>query len=174
MLLSKLGCLATNKLSKCAANRSTRFLALSVCLTNEAPPPRVRLLPQVQARPLSKVTARTHESSLNGPSAVNGAIKIVDGTNVGESSPLSLFTSSSVGRIMMDDLSSQSNKHMELPAHEFAMGCRFLHQTAMGNLSELKTMVQLVQTSSSLVNFRDYDRRTPLVSTTLQSVNRSF
>jgi hypothetical protein len=112
-----------------------------------------------EARFSSKATTRKHvEPALNGASTGS---KIYDDDSIpnvnGDSS---LFSSNT----MMADLASQ-NKHMELPAHEFAMGCRFLHQTAMGNLSELKTMVQLVQTSSSLVNFRDYDRRTPLVST---------
>jgi hypothetical protein len=65
----------------------------------------------------------------------------------------------SMSMSIMDDL---CQKHMELPAPEFAMGCSFLHQTALGNLSELKAMVQ--SKSSSLVNFRDYDRRTALVS----------
>ena len=55
----------------------------------------------------------------------------------------------------LDDL-----KHMELPVQEFALGCSFLHQTALGNLSELQAMAKA---QPSLVNFRDYDRRTPYV-----------
>jgi len=55
----------------------------------------------------------------------------------------------------LDDL-----KHMELPVQEFALGCSFLHQTALGNFSELQAMAKA---QPSLVNFRDYDRRTPYV-----------
>lgn len=48
---------------------------------------------------------------------------------------------------------------MDLPAQEFAAGCCFLHQVALGNLDEVKKMMQQ---KPDLVNFRDYDRRTPL------------
>lgn len=64
-----------------------------------------------------------------------------------------IFTSTAV----MDGL---CQKHLEIAEQEFALGCRFLHQTALGNLSELQAMLQ--QQQPSLVNFRDYDRRTPL------------
>ena len=48
---------------------------------------------------------------------------------------------------------------MQLPAHEFALGCSFLHQVALGNQSDLEKMLEERPT---LVNFRDYDRRTAL------------
>ena len=48
---------------------------------------------------------------------------------------------------------------MLLPAQEFAMGCSFLHQVALGNQFELQ---RILQDRPNLVNFRDYDKRTPL------------
>lgn len=39
------------------------------------------------------------------------------------------------------DLDDICSKHMELPADEFAMGCGFLHQVALGNKSELERML---------------------------------
>lgn len=48
---------------------------------------------------------------------------------------------------------------MQLPAQEFARGCSFLHQVALGNLSDLE---KILAERPALVNFRDYDRRTPL------------
>lgn len=48
---------------------------------------------------------------------------------------------------------------MQLPAQEFATGCSFLHQVALGDLSKLE---KLVEERPTLVNFRDYDRRTAL------------
>ena len=48
---------------------------------------------------------------------------------------------------------------MQLPAQEFALGCSFLHQLALGNQSDLE---DLIEERPSLVNFRDYDRRTAL------------
>jgi hypothetical protein len=56
----------------------------------------------------------------------------------------------------MDDL---CRKHMDLPAQEFALGCSFLHQIALGNFDACKVMVK---DWPEIVNFRDYDRRTPL------------
>jgi adenylate kinase len=50
-------------------------------------------------------------------------------------------------------------KHMQLPAQEFALGCSLLHQTALGNFTVVE---ELLQDHPELVNFRDYDRRTPL------------
>jgi serine/threonine protein kinase len=50
---------------------------------------------------------------------------------------------------------------LHLPAQEFAVGCSFLHMVALGNQFELQRMLF---EKSSLVNFRDYDFRTPLVS----------
>jgi serine/threonine protein kinase len=52
-----------------------------------------------------------------------------------------------------------SRKDMLLPAQEFAVGCSFLHMVALGNQFEMERMLQ---ERPSLVNFRDYDFRTPL------------
>jgi serine/threonine protein kinase len=52
-----------------------------------------------------------------------------------------------------------SRHELRLPAHEFAMGCSFLHMVALGNQFELEKMLQ---DRPELVNFRDYDFRTPL------------
>ena len=57
----------------------------------------------------------------------------------------------------MDDL---CRKHMDLPAQDFAMGCGFLHQIALG--VPAKEIDELLTEVPSLINFRDYDRRTPL------------
>ena len=57
------------------------------------------------------------------------------------------------------DLDDLCSKHMELPADEFARGCSFLHQVALGNTQELE---RIVAAEPGLVNFRDYDRRTAL------------
>eukprot|EP00977_Amphora_coffeiformis_P017483 scaffold5754_cov166-Amphora_coffeaeformis.AAC.5 len=48
---------------------------------------------------------------------------------------------------------------MQLPAQEFALGCSFLHRVALGSQSDLK---EIIEERPSLVNFRDYDRRTAL------------
>lgn len=50
-------------------------------------------------------------------------------------------------------------QEMQLPAQEFAMGCSFLHQAALGNQFEL---ARALQDRPNLVNFRDYDKRTAL------------
>ena len=52
-----------------------------------------------------------------------------------------------------------SRQNLQLPAQEFALGCSFLHMVALGNQFELET---LLQDRPTLVNFRDYDFRTPL------------
>jgi serine/threonine protein kinase len=52
-----------------------------------------------------------------------------------------------------------SRNDMLLPAEIFALGCSFLHRVALGNQFELERMLQQ---RPSLVNFRDYDNRTPL------------
>ena len=52
-----------------------------------------------------------------------------------------------------------ARKDLQLPAQEFAAGCSFLHQVALGNQFELQ---RILQERPSLVNFRDYDKRTPL------------
>lgn len=54
-----------------------------------------------------------------------------------------------------------SNKDLHLPTAEFAIGCSFLHMVALGNQFEMERMLM---ERPSLVNFRDYDFRTPLVS----------
>lgn len=48
---------------------------------------------------------------------------------------------------------------MQLPAHEFAKGCSFLHQVALGDQALLE---KTLEERPKLVNFRDYDRRTAL------------
>jgi len=48
---------------------------------------------------------------------------------------------------------------MQLPAQEFALGCSFLHQVALGNQSDVE---KILEDRPTLVNFRDYDRRTAL------------
>lgn len=65
----------------------------------------------------------------------------------------------STDRYLQSDLDDLCKKHIELPAEDFADGCRFLHQVALGNCQEVK---RLVADRIQLVNFRDYDRRTPL------------
>jgi serine/threonine protein kinase len=52
-----------------------------------------------------------------------------------------------------------SKGDMQLPADEFALGCSVLHQVALGNQFELQ---RILQNRPELVNFRDYDNRTPL------------
>jgi len=49
---------------------------------------------------------------------------------------------------------------MDLPAQDFAIGCSFLHQIALG--IPVDDIDKLLSDVPSLVNFRDYDRRTPL------------
>lgn len=49
---------------------------------------------------------------------------------------------------------------MDLPAQEFAMGCSLLHQVALG--IDPSKLEPLLNAQPSLVNFRDYDRRSPL------------
>jgi hypothetical protein len=53
-----------------------------------------------------------------------------------------------------DDLDDLCRKDMELPAQEFAIGCGFLHQVALGNRSKLELILSELPT---LVNFWDYD-----------------
>lgn len=61
------------------------------------------------------------------------------------------------GDELLDDL---CRKHMDLPAQDFAIGCSFLHQIALG--IPVDDIDKLLSDLPSLVNFRDYDRRTPL------------
>ncbi len=55
------------------------------------------------------------------------------------------------------DLDDLCTKHIDLDADDFADGCRFLHQIALGNLVEVTRVVGA--RGSKIVNFRDYDRR---------------
>lgn len=59
------------------------------------------------------------------------------------------------------DLDDLCKKHIELPQDEFAKGCSFLQQVALGNLHEVKRIIQELG-AINIVNFRDYDRRSPL------------
>mmetsp|Transcript_1967 Transcript_1967/g.2897 ORF Transcript_1967/g.2897 Transcript_1967/m.2897 type:complete len:565 (+) Transcript_1967:70-1764(+) len=59
-----------------------------------------------------------------------------------------------------DSLDALCRKHIDLPAQEFAMGCSLLHQVAMG--MDPFELAGLLNDRPDLVNFRDYDRRTPL------------
>ena len=60
-----------------------------------------------------------------------------------------------------NDLDSLCNKqHMtdinNISIEEFAQGCKFLHQIALGNIVEVQA---IVKQRPNIVNFRDYDRR---------------
>ena len=61
-----------------------------------------------------------------------------------------------------DDLDSLCNKLSHdnsinnISIEEFAQGCKFLHQIALGNIVEVRA---IVASRSNIVNFRDYDRR---------------
>jgi adenylate kinase len=57
------------------------------------------------------------------------------------------------------DLDELSTKFMDIPEDDFAEGCRFLHQVALGKKLEVEKIVSKRQ---HIVNFRDYDRRTAL------------
>jgi len=58
------------------------------------------------------------------------------------------------------DMDAICRKHMELPEHDFVLGCSFLHQVALGiPPNELQRKFDLSH-NHRLVNFRDYDRRT--------------
>jgi ankyrin repeat protein len=57
------------------------------------------------------------------------------------------------------DLDELCTKHMQIPEEDFAEGCRFLHQIGLGKYGEVE---KIVSKHPSIVNFRDYDRRTPL------------
>ena len=57
------------------------------------------------------------------------------------------------------DLDELCTKHMQIPEEDFAQGCRFLHQIGLGKYGEVE---RIVSKQPSIVNFRDYDRRTPL------------
>ncbi len=57
------------------------------------------------------------------------------------------------------DLDELCTKHMQIPEEDFAQGCRFLHQIGLGKYGEVE---RNLSKQPSIVNFRDYDRRTPL------------
>ena len=59
------------------------------------------------------------------------------------------------------DLDNLCKKHMDLPEEEFNRGCSFLHQCALGNVDEIKRRIKEFE-CNNIVNFRDYDRRSPL------------
>lgn len=67
------------------------------------------------------------------------------------------MTDESSSSSSMDDL---CRKHMDVPAQEFAIGCSFLHQVALGR--SIHQLDAIAKVRPSLINFRDYDRRTPL------------
>lgn len=52
-----------------------------------------------------------------------------------------------------------SRKDLNLPAEEFAEGCKLLQQAALGNIAAMEL---ILKQRPSYVNFRDYDRRTAL------------
>jgi hypothetical protein len=52
-----------------------------------------------------------------------------------------------------------SRKDLNMPADEFAEGCKLLQQAALGNE---EAMEEILQKRPHFVNFRDYDRRTAL------------
>lgn len=52
-----------------------------------------------------------------------------------------------------------SRKDLEMPAEEFAEGCKLLQQAALGNQAEME---KILKERPHFVNFRDYDRRTAL------------
>lgn len=57
-----------------------------------------------------------------------------------------------------------SQKDLNLDPEDFAMGCKVLQQAALGNLHKLMILLDEggPKKKKSLINFRDYDRRTPL------------
>jgi len=59
-----------------------------------------------------------------------------------------------------DDMDRICQKHMDLSAQEFALGCSILHQIALGIAPE--KLESILRDIPMMVHFRDYDRRTPL------------
>ena len=65
----------------------------------------------------------------------------------------------------LDDATTSCRKHLEIPPDQFAIGCQLLQQAALGNLSQMKSIVNnhpYDDGQEFLANFRDYDRRTAL------------
>jgi adenylate kinase family enzyme/ankyrin repeat protein len=58
------------------------------------------------------------------------------------------------------DLDVLCQKHMDIDAQDFATGCSLLHQIALGMPRDHLKLI--LEDLPSLINFRDYDRRTPL------------
>jgi Protein kinase domain/Ankyrin repeats (3 copies) len=52
-----------------------------------------------------------------------------------------------------------NRQDLNMPAEEFAEGCKLLQQAALGNLDKVKA---ILKARPQLMNFRDYDRRTAL------------
>lgn len=59
-----------------------------------------------------------------------------------------------------DDLDDLCQKHIDMPTQEFVIGCSLLHQVAKG--ISVDKLEEILDDLPGLVNFRDYDRRTPL------------
>lgn len=57
------------------------------------------------------------------------------------------------------DLNELCKTYMQIPEKDFSDGCRFLLQVALGNNLEVG---RIISKRRQLINFRDYDRRTPL------------
>jgi hypothetical protein len=95
-----------------------------------------------QSRPTIICTARMAFSTNNSSSSNNN-------------------NNNSSSSISNDDLDSLCNKqHItdinNISIEEFAQGCKFLHQIALGNIGEVQA---IVKQRPNIVNFRDYDRR---------------
>jgi hypothetical protein len=55
--------------------------------------------------------------------------------------------------------------HMDVPEQDFVLGCSFLHQIALGTPPVILAQKFSLETNRrGLINFRDYDRRTPVSS----------
>ena len=119
---------------------------------------RVNLHDEVKMRSISSTTSRLIINYLSRRRSFPGCQLLTPPPSLPLSSQSLPF--SSVGRRRLEsDLDDLCRNHMDLPAKEFAMGCSFLHQVALGNQSELE---EILEERPSLVNFRDYDRRTAL------------
>jgi hypothetical protein len=58
------------------------------------------------------------------------------------------------GRLVVGNMDDLCRKHMDLPAQEFAMGCSFLHQVALGLPTQ--QLEEILKDRPSLINFRKY------------------
>jgi hypothetical protein len=59
-----------------------------------------------------------------------------------------------------DNIDDLCREFMDIPAQEFAMGCSILHKIALG--VSCQEVEKILNDMPNMVNFRDYDRRTPL------------